>query len=100
MNIALGSKHTKKIKNKNTNKNRLTTIESSKKKRRVHPIQHLTFLGFTLEAKLVSSKHLIRVHLEILSRFVENMASHLLTGLLLLTNSILLEVKAVNLAVH
>ena len=35
--------------------------------------------GFTLEAKLVSSKHLIQVHLEILSRSVENMASHLLT---------------------
>ena len=94
MNVALGSTHTKNIKNKNTSKNRLTTIESSKKKGRVYPIQHLTFLGFTLEAKLVSSKHLIKVHLEILSRFVENMASHLLT------NSILLEVKAVNLAVH
>ena len=79
MNIALGSTHTKNIKNKNTSKNRLTTIESSKKKGRVYPIQHLTFLGFTLEAKLVSSKHLIKVHLEILSRFVENMASHLLT---------------------
>ena len=34
-------------------------------------------VGFTLEAKLVSSKHLIQVHLEILSRSVENMASHL-----------------------
>ena len=36
-------------------------------------------VGFTLEAKLVSSKHLIQVHLEILSRSVENVASHLLT---------------------
>ena len=36
-------------------------------------------VGFTLEAKLVSSKHLIQVHLEILSRSVENMASQLLT---------------------
>ena len=38
-----------------------------------------TVVGFTLEAQLVSSKHLIQVHLEILSRSVENMASHLLT---------------------
>ena len=37
------------------------------------------FLCFTLEAKLVTSKHLIQVYLEILSRSVENMASHLLT---------------------
>ena len=37
------------------------------------------FVGFTLEAKLVSSKNLIHVHLEILSRSVENMASNLLT---------------------
>ena len=37
-------------------------------------------VDFTLEAKLVSSiKHLIQVHLEILSRSVENMASHLST---------------------
>ena len=36
-------------------------------------------VGFTLEAKLVSSKHLIQAYLEILSRSVENMASHLLT---------------------
>ena len=36
-------------------------------------------VGFTLEAKLVSSKHLIQVNLEILSRSVENMASHMLT---------------------
>ena len=36
--------------------------------------------GFTLEARLVSSKHLIKVHLEILSlSTVGNMASHLLT---------------------
>ena len=37
------------------------------------------FDGFTLEAKLVTSKHLIQVHLEILSRSEENMASKLLT---------------------
>ena len=37
-----------------------------------------TILCFTLEAKLISSKHLIQVHLEILSRSVENMASYLL----------------------
>ena len=37
------------------------------------------FVGFTLEAKFVSSKHLIQVHLETLRRSVENMASHLLT---------------------
>ena len=36
-------------------------------------------VGFTLEAKLVSSKHLIQVNLKILSRSVENMALHLLT---------------------
>ena len=36
-------------------------------------------LGFTLEAELVSSKHLIQLHLKILSRSVENMASYLLT---------------------
>ena len=35
-----------------------------------------TVVGFTLKAKLVSSKHLIQVHLETLSRSVENMASH------------------------
>ena len=35
--------------------------------------------GFALEAKVVSSKRLIQVHLEILSRCVENMASHLYT---------------------
>ena len=37
------------------------------------------FDGFTLEAKLVTSKHLIQVHLEILGRSEENMASNLLT---------------------
>ena len=51
-------------------------------------------LGFTLEAKFVSSKHLIQVHLEILSCSVENMASHLLT------KHITLNKKAVNLSVH
>ena len=39
----------------------------------------VTIFGFTAEAKLVSSKHLIQVHLKILSRSVKNMASHLLT---------------------
>lgn len=36
-------------------------------------------VSFTLEAKLDSSKPLIQVHLEILSRFVKDMASHLWT---------------------
>ena len=36
-------------------------------------------VSFTLEAKLDLSKHLIQVHLEILSRSVKNMASCLLT---------------------
>ena len=38
-----------------------------------------TVVGFTLKAKLVSSKHLIQVHLETFRFSVENMASHLLT---------------------
>ena len=37
------------------------------------------FVGFTLQAKLVSSKHLIQVHLKISSRTLENLASHLVT---------------------
>ena len=37
------------------------------------------FLGFTLQAKLVSSKHLIQVHLKISSRTLENLASYLVT---------------------
>ena len=37
------------------------------------------FVGFTLEEKLVSSKHVIQVHFEILSCSVENIASHLQT---------------------
>ena len=40
----------------------------------------MALLGFTLEAKFVSSKHLIQVSLEILSFSVEKMASHLLTA--------------------
>ena len=40
--------------------------------------QKLSIDGFTLEVKLVSSKLLIQVHLEILCRSVKNMASHLL----------------------
>ena len=43
------------------------------------PKERTYFTQQLLEAKLVSSKHLIQVHLEILSRSVENMASHLLT---------------------
>ena len=39
----------------------------------------LTIVGFTLQAKLVSSKHLIQVHLKISSRTLENLASHLVT---------------------
>ena len=39
-----------------------------------------TILGFILEAKFVSSKHLIQVHLlVIVSCSVESVASHLLT---------------------
>ena len=44
----------------------------------------VTIFGFTVEAKLVSSKHLIQVHLKILSRSVKDMASHLLTKYILL----------------
>ena len=36
-------------------------------------------VGFTLQAKLVSSKHLIQVHLKISSRTLENLASYLVT---------------------
>ena len=39
----------------------------------------MTIVGFTLQAKLVSSKHLIQVHLKISSRTLENLASHLVT---------------------
>ena len=35
------------------------------------------FVGFTLQAKLVSSKYLIQVHLKISSRTLENLALHL-----------------------
>ena len=42
-------------------------------------LNFVAIFGFTLEAKLVSSKHLIQVHLKILRRSVKNMASHLLT---------------------
>ena len=38
-----------------------------------------TIVGFTLQAKLVSSKHLTQVHLKISSRTLENLASHLMT---------------------
>ena len=38
-----------------------------------------TVPGFTLEAKLVSSKDLTQVHLKILSRSLENLPSHLMT---------------------
>ena len=40
---------------------------------------YVIIVSFTLGVKLVSSKHLFQVRLEILSRSVENMASHLLT---------------------
>ena len=36
-------------------------------------------VGFTLQAKLVSSKYLIQVHLKIASRTLENLASHMVT---------------------
>ena len=35
-------------------------------------------LGFTLEAKLVSTKDLTQVHLKISSRSLENLPSHLM----------------------
>ena len=38
-----------------------------------------SILGFILEAKVVSSKHLTQVHLKILSHTLENLASHLMT---------------------
>ena len=38
-----------------------------------------TIVGFTLQAKLVSSKHLTQVHLKISSRTLENLTSHLMT---------------------
>ena len=53
---------------------------------------HSIIVGFTLEAKLISSKYLIQVLLEILSRSVENMAPHLLTNYITWS-------KAVNLSV-
>ena len=40
---------------------------------------HILLVGFTLQTKLVSSKHLIQVHLKISSRTLENLASHLVT---------------------
>ena len=36
-------------------------------------------VGFTQEAKFVSSKHLTQVHLKISSRTLQNLASHLMT---------------------
>ena len=42
-------------------------------------IKLLLFVDFTLEAKLVSSKHLAQVHLKISSRTLKNLASHLMT---------------------
>ena len=38
----------------------------------------LILLGFTQEAKLVSSKHLTQVHLNISTRTLENLASHMM----------------------
>ena len=46
-------------------------------------------VGFTLQAKLVSSKHVIQVHLKIASRSLETLASHLVT-------KFTLEAQAVN----
>ena len=43
----------------------------------------VTLVGFTLQAKLVSSKHLTQVHLKISSRILENLASHLMTKYIL-----------------
>ena len=39
----------------------------------------MIILGFTLEARLVSSKHLTQVYLKISSCTLENLASHLMT---------------------
>ena len=50
-------------------------------------------VGFTQEARLVSSKHLIQKHLEILRRSVE-------TWLHTCWQSVLLDVKPVNLSIH
>ena len=43
------------------------------------PLVVKLFVGSTLQAKLVSSKHLIQVHLKISSRTLESLASHLVT---------------------
>ena len=43
------------------------------------PGRRETVVGFTLQAKLVSTKHLIQVHLKISSRTLESRASHLVT---------------------
>ena len=51
-------------------------------------------VGFTLEARLVSSKHLIREYLEILRRSIKNMASDLLTKF------ISVDVQPLNLSIH
>ena len=44
------------------------------------------FVGFTLEAKLVSSKYLTQVHFKIWNRTLENLASHLMTKYILCTS--------------
>ena len=45
----------------------------------VYFTHRMTILGFTLEAKLVSSKDLTQVHLKVSSRSLENLPSHLMT---------------------
>ena len=51
-------------------------------------------VGFTLEARLVSSKDLIREYFEILRRSIKNMASDLLT------KCISVDVQPLNLSIH
>ncbi len=50
-----------------------------KKNNLIKNLQLLPILGFAQEAKLGSSKHLTQVHLKMLSRILENLASHLMT---------------------
>ena len=45
----------------------------------IFELRVVIIVGFTLQTKLVSSRHLIQVHLKISSRTLENLASHLVT---------------------
>ena len=61
---------------------------------------HSIVVGFTLEAKLISSKYLIQVLLEILSRSVENMAPQLLTKYITWSKAVLISPFLEPLHVH